>query len=84
MNVETDAKKPELAQISQLLKNSQFLPYCNETLSKCLAHEKVLSLEYQLDRRENEDFLLIVNSWASYVSLAPVSIQEQLLLARVR
>ena len=67
-------KKTKLAQISPLLKNSQFLTYCNETLSKCLAHEWVISLEYQLDRRENKDFLSIVDSWASSVFFAPVSI----------
>ena len=45
------------------------MPYCNETLSTYLAHEYVISLEYQLDRRENKDFLSIVNSWASSIFL---------------
>ena len=33
----------------------------------------MLSLKYQLDWRENKDFLSIVNSWASSVFFAPVS-----------
>jgi len=54
---ETGAKKTELAPNSPLLKKkSQFLPYCNETLSKCLAHENGISLEYQLDGREKMIF----------------------------
>ena len=33
----------------------------------------VISLEYQLDRRENKDFLFIFNSWANSFFFAPVS-----------
>ena len=66
-------KNQNCPQISALLKNPQFLLYCNETLLKCLAHKQVMSDEYLLDWAENKDFHIQLNFGTVRIFFALVS-----------